>query len=266
MRIELNNRVALVIGASRGVGRAIALNFAEAGADVIVCGRDKERLAPIVQEVRKFGRNAYPYALDATKKNELHALFSKIVAPLGRLDILVNNLGSVEKFAGFFDLSEEDWMQSFRINVLAMVNASLEAIPWLKKSDQARIINIASLAARQIGKFLPHHAAAKAAMLVASKQLANILGKDNILVNAICPGTLHGEPWERGVKNLSAHLHLTMEEAAIKMEEDERAKTALGRVGAPQDVAHLAAFLASNYANWITGASYTIDGGASRSI
>jgi 3-oxoacyl-[acyl-carrier protein] reductase len=157
-------------------------------------------------------------------------------------------------------------MQSFRINVLAMVNASLEAIPWLKKSDQARIINIASLAARQIGKFLPHHAATKAAMLVASKQLANILGKDNILVNAICPGTLHGEPWERGVKNLSEHLHITMEEAAIKMEEDERAKTALGRVGAPQDVARLATFLASNYANWITGASYTIDGGASRSV
>ena len=266
MAYNFKNRLALITGSSSGIGKAIASTLASQGADIIICGRQAKFLEAAQREIEKLGTKVYSYSLDATKPQEVRGLFEKVVRKIGRLDILVNNVGRAEPFGGFFDLSDEDWKSAYDLNFMSMVYFSREAIPWLKSSGNGRIINIATLPARQPGFFNPHYSAAKAAMLNLNKHLANILAKDNILVNAICPSTLKGGGWDRNVSDRARRDKLSLKDAEALMEAEEKKKSPLGRLGKPNDIAELTAFLSSDQANFITGTCIDVDGGTVRSI
>ncbi len=257
MEKELAGRTAIITGGSRGIGKAIATALAQNGAYVIICGRNQETLQKTALALRCGYRIA-----DVTKPDQIEKMFSL----LPKLDILVNNVGGVEKFGNFFDLTDGDWLDAFNLNLMSMVRFCRGAIPLLKKSLSPRVINISSLVARQPGRFNPHYGAAKASMLYLNKYLATELAKDGILVNAICPGTLKGGGWEKNVEDRAKRMNLTLGEAEEIMEGEERAKVPLRRMGTPEDIAELVAFLASDRANFITGMVFNVDGGVRRSV
>lgn len=266
MDFALKDKIALITGSSGGLGKAIALSLAQERVSVIICGRNDKNLKKTESEINKLGVKVYKYSLEATNSKEVKKLFSKIVAKIGRLDILVNNIGGVEKFGSFFDLFDDDWRKAFELNFMTMVYFTREAMPWLKKSDCGRIINISSVPARQPGLFNPHYSASKAAVLNLSKYLSNILAKDNVLVNTVCPGTLAGGAWKRNITDRSRRLNISLKNTEGLMRRDEQNKVPLGRIATLEEVANIVTFLASEKASFITGTCIDIDGGVVKSI
>lgn len=264
--MSLKNLRALVTGSSHGIGLEIARAFAVAGAEVILCGRNPGSLEEAKKSLRGLTGKVEAVQVDATDAKSVKSLFETIVKKGNRLDILVNNVGGARPFGGFFDLTDEDWRGSFDFNFMSMVYFAREAIPFLRASRQASILNISSVPAHQPGRFNPHYSAAKAAMVNLSKHLSNLLAPENILVNTLCPGTLDGGGWERNIRDKAERENLDFAAAEAKMREEENKKVPLNRVGTPKDIAAMAVFLASTQARFITGECIHIDGGVTRSI
>jgi len=264
MDLELKDRVALVSGASEGIGRAVAEAFAKEGAQVVLTARRANRLDATVDRITKAGGAALGIAADLTQADEVEALFSQIAESVGRLDVLVNNVGAVVEFAGFEQISENDWLQSFDVNVMTAVRLSRGALPLLRQSDRARILFVGSLGAKQPTGVWPHYNATKAAMVNLSKSLAMQLAKEGINVNAVSPGPIWTESWDREAAQLAGRQGVSLEEAGRMLVQSKEAKVPLGRIGTPSDVAGLCLFLASPYAGWITGANFAVDGGMQR--
>jgi len=263
MDLNLHNRVALITGSTRGLGKEIALTLAQEGADILINGRDLDLVYSTSEEIRnRFNVKVYPFCCDVTDKESVKDYFSSI----DRLDILVNSAGNIEKFGDFLDLDDEDWTQALDLTFLSMIRCSRGAYPCLRKSDQARIINIGSLPAHQPGFKNPHYAAAKAAMATSSKQLALRWAKDNILVNTVCPSSMDGGGWYKNILLRAQRDDISATEAEELMRAEESAKSPLGRMGTLQDTANLVAFLASNKASFITGQCIDVDGCTTRSV
>lgn len=271
MDLELRDKVVLITGSSHGLGRAIAEAFASEGSRIIINGRNKnpDHLRQISLEIKdKYSVPVYICPANATNKKEVVDFFKSrvMIEDIGKLDILVNNVGNIEKFGLLPDLEEEDWFRAFDITFMSMVRFSLAAYPWLKKSGHGRIINIGSIPSHQPGKANPHYAAAKGALLPVSKMMANDFAKDNILVNVVCPSTLHGGGWNENVRRKAKKDKLSTEEAENEMLKEESAKSPLGRLGTLKEVADQVVFLASNRTGFTTGQCINIDGGITRSI
>jgi 3-oxoacyl-[acyl-carrier protein] reductase len=266
MQKELEGKIALVTGSSRGIGKAIALVLAREGADVVLCASSQDELNSAKTEVETFGGTVYARAYDARSESDVAALFTEVVAPLGRLDILVNNVGGVHDHATFEDLDVVKWRDAWELNFLTAVIATRTALPWLRKSSSARIVNIASSAAKQPGGFNPHYGSAKTALVGLSKALANTYASENILVNTVCPTTVNGGMWDAHIKDKSERMKVSVEEATKLMEKEVIGKTPLGKMVTPTDVAELVAFLASDRAKSITGICIQVDGGMIKSI
>lgn len=272
MDLKLAGKFALVTGSTRGLGKAIAMALAEEGADLVINGRWSKTVGDTAHEIeREFGHNiqAHQCVCDATDSQKIKEFFREKMPLFGdKLDILVNNVGNIEKFGKFEDLNEEDWQRSFNLTYMSAVRFIYASLPHLKKSDQARIINISSLSGHQpsfIG-LNPHYGMAKAGMLNLTKNLANDFGRYGITVNTICPGTLAGGGWEQNIKNRAERENLTAEEAEKIMRQEESRKSPLGKMGALKDVADLVVFLSSSKASFLTGHCYNIDGGITRSV
>ncbi|MBI2596273.1 SDR family oxidoreductase [Candidatus Daviesbacteria bacterium] len=263
---NLKGRVALVTGSSTGLGKTIALMLAQKGADVVLCARNLNRLKKTADEIQKRGVKVYFYQVDGKKLPTVKKLFKALGKEVGQLDILVNNLGGVEKFGSFLDLSPKNYFDSFELNFMSMVYFTKAALPYLQKSKSPRIINISTVPARQPGKFNPHYSASKAASLNLSKHLSNLFAVDGILVNSVCPSSLTGQDWRERVQKRAAELKVAIKEAAGIMEKEEKSKVPLNTLGQEEDVANAVAFLASDDAKFITGACIGIDGGTLRSI
>lgn len=262
MIISLKGQTALVTGGSHGIGLSIADALAKTGARVIICGRNSKRLLRAQSTLLENGLHVSVVPCDVTNISEVRGMFSAIKV----LDILVNNAGGAEKFGSFFDLEDKDWHNAWMLNFMSAVNCSREAVPLLQQSTQPRIVNIASVSAHQPGAFNPHYSAAKAALLNLSKHLANILAKNKILVNAICPSTLKGGGWYHNVRDRAAREGINEGRAEMLMLEEENKKSPLGFIGLPRDVAALCVFLASKYAGYITGHCFNVDGGITRAV
>lgn len=266
MNLILKGFTALVSGGSYGIGREIALALAAEGADLIICGRQEGPLEKTKSELEKAGVRVEASCVDATKPESVKACFDSVVRKTGRLDILVNNVGGAEKFGSFFDLTDDDWERAYALNFMSMVYFTREAIPFLRKSRRASVLNVSSVPAHQPGRFNPHYSAAKAAMVNLSKHLSNLLAPENILVNTVCPGTLDGGGWERNLKDKAERLGISFAEAEERMREEENKKVPLNRIGSPKDIAAMVTFLASDQARFITGECINIDGGVTRSV
>lgn len=258
---SLKGRTALISGGSAGLGKAIALELASNGADIIIYSRHIEKLLAARAEIIKHGTNVQVRVVDAMAAGEVSAMLELEI----KLDILINNVGGALKFGDFDSLSVQEWRDTMNLNFLSMVFFSRSAMPLLKKSPCGRIINISSLPAHQPGRFNPHYSAAKAAMLNLNKHLSSTLAEFNILVNAVCPGTMQGGAWADNVKHLAERTGCDLVEAEKEMIQTESKKSPLGRIAQLSDVAALVAFLCSDKAQFITGGCFNVDGGVTKS-
>lgn len=264
----LQDRIALVTGSSSGVGADIARELASQGAEIIVNGRDKQKVCNMQKELEQIYKiKTYSCIADGTNDNDVNSAITKIFPnQLDHLDILVNNVGGLEKFGGFFDLTDEDWIRSLELNFLSTVRFCRYTVPWLQKSTSPRIVNISSLNTRQVGNFNPHYGCAKVAMEYLAKYLARQLAPFQILINTVGTSTLDGGEWEQNIKDRAKRNNQNIEEAEKIMRKEEEAKSPLKKMGSPKSIAKLVAFLASEENCFISGASITHDGATTRTL
>lgn len=254
-------RVALVTGGSKGIGRAIAQALVRDDIDTVICGRSQLALEKAQAEMASGRTRLEIVTGDLAQEDSARSIVATIKERFGKLDILVNNAGGAPSYGDFFEVSNKVWRETFDLNVMSLVTMTREALPLLKASRSGRIVNIASLVGAQPGVGNPHYAAAKAAVLNLSKSLSNILAPSGILVNAVCPGPVHSEAWDRNVQFVADKCSIPVKDAHVRMEMEESLKIPLGRVGEGEDVAELVSFLASEKCTWMTGACLFIDGG-----
>lgn len=271
MDLELKGKTALITGSSDGIGAEIALRLSLEGTDVIIHGKDPKKVKKMCEKIR--GVNAkphkncpYEFVANVIKPEQINHYFETKMPEIGRLDILVNNLGGIAGIKKFEEISDEEWYDTITFNLITPVRFTRLALPYLKKSSQARIINLGSVSSFQPGINSPHYLAAKAGLVNLSKSLSNSLAQYNILVNAVCPNTVMGGAWHRDVKNISNNTGLSLEQAAQQLENDVKTKVPLGRVGTMEEIANTVIFLASKSASFINGECIFVDGGTKRSI
>lgn len=251
MDLGLKDRVAVVTGASYGLGEAMAQRLAKEGAHVVICARGEEQLARTAQAL---GPQALAVRADASKAADIQTLFDTTVQQFGKLDILVNNAGWYHLSQGL-GLSDEEWQDNLDINLFSVIRCSRLAVPLMQKQKWGRIVNIASIFGKQPNAGLIDYNTTKAAIISLSKTLADELAKDNILVNAVCPGPTRTPLWDGLAKTLNP------DDPDGMMNDFATAHIPLGRFGRPEEIADLVAFLCSERAGFITGAAYDIDGG-----
>jgi 3-oxoacyl-[acyl-carrier protein] reductase len=264
MNLGLKGKVALVTGSSSGIGRAIAICLAEEGANIIVTGRDKARVASVASEVKARGVEVLTVLVDLTVAEEVKKMVVTAIDKFGRIDILVNDAGT-SLIRDPLTLPDDEFRYEMELMLFAVVRTCTEVIPYMRKAGWGRIINISSIYGKQPGGLVDYDAI-KAAVNMVTKDLAIYLAKDNILVNAICPGPIRTPLWEApggGGDQLGKALGMSGRKA---MEWVAKQHIPLGHFGLPEDIAYLAAFLASDKAKFITGQAINVDGGMVKAI
>ncbi|BCM92458.1 3-oxoacyl-[acyl-carrier-protein] reductase FabG [Abditibacteriota bacterium] len=243
---SLEGKRALVTGASRGIGRAIAVALATAGADIALHFHQNEEAAREVQsEIEGLGRRALLVQADARDFNAYSAIWDEAEKTLGPLDILVNNAGGLShSFLGL--LGEKSWDETFDLNLKSAFALSKKAARAFSRRKSGRIINISSQAAQSGEVMAAHYSAAKAGLLGLTKASARELASYGVTCNAICPGFIDTD--------LTASTEATRREKQIAL-------VPLGRFGKPSEVAALALYLASEEAAYVTGQIFAVDGG-----
>jgi NAD(P)-dependent dehydrogenase (short-subunit alcohol dehydrogenase family) len=248
--MRLNNKVAIVTGAARGIGFAIASRFAAEGAKVVIIDLT-ETLSEAVNKIKSQGGVAFGFQGDVTSKQRVGEIVSQVLKELGTIDILVNNAG-IHLGKAFWEEPIEFYERQFKVNVLGTVVPSQAVVPHMMKKKKGKIINIASKAA-VVGE--PGHAAysaSKGAVLSLTRAMAIELAPYGINVNAICPG-----PTETTML-IGFLSSLTKDQV-----EEIRKSIPLGRFGKPEDIAGAALYLASDDSDWCTGQGISVDGGLS---
>lgn len=263
MDLGLKGRRAFVTGASRGIGSAIARALAAEGVHVALMSRDVTRCEALASSLAQDhpAVRTVVCALDMQQPETIEAAVSRAGNALGGCDVLINCAGGATR-GRLQDIPDDAWQVNFNVKPLGLVRVTRAALPYLRQSDQARIINISGTRGREPGPFSVMSSPINLATLGVTKALANELGPEGITVNAINPGSTDTGRWtelvtmtahERGLSPEDAEKHLTRE-------------VPLGRVVMPEDVANLAVFLASSRSGMITGVAVNVDGGRSRSM
>ena len=262
MDLELNGKVAIVGGASKGLGRACAQVLAAEGAKVALCSRSQKDLDKAAQEIRDTtGSEVLAFAGDLDRHETVRDLIAASVERFGRLDILVNNSGG-PPLARAHNATEEQWATAVQRSLLFFARMSREAVPHLKTSGGGRIINILASTVYQPIPNLALSGATRMGVVAFAKSLADEVGRDGILVNNVCPGSILTERMLSNVTARAKELGIPVEDA-LKQRATE---AAVGRIGEPNEMAYLVAFLASSRSSYITGTTMLVDGGLVRSV
>ena len=244
---RLDGRVALVTGATQGLGQGYAIALAEAGADI--AGLDRSNVAETGQAIAALGRRFMPIQCDLREASvdDLNKIISRVAAELGRLDILVNNAGIIRR-APALEFSEKDWDDVLQINLKATFFLSQAAGKVMAKQGSGKIINVASMLSFQGGIIVPSYTAAKSAVAGVTRALANEWAKHNINVNAIAPGYMATD------NTAPLRADPTRSQAILD-------RIPAGRWGTPDDLKGIVVFLASAASDYMTGAIVPVDGG-----
>ncbi len=246
MAFDFTGRRVVVTGASRGIGRAIAAGFAAAGAQVSICARGAAALEQARSELALHGGTVHAGVCDLADAEAIARYVAAAAAALGGIDVLVNNASGM----GMGD-DEAAWAAGWAVDVMAMVRASHAALPLLQAATGASIINVSSISAHRPSTRSPAYAAVKAAIVHYTGSQAAMLARQGIRVNCIAPGSVDftGSVWDQRRLAGDALYERTLKSIPF------------GRMGAPDDIADVALFLASPMARWVTGQTIAVDGG-----
>ena len=246
--MRLLSKVAIVTGGAAGIGKGIALRLAEEGADIVIADIDEATARETAAQIEAIGRRALAVRVDVSRKDDVEAMVAR-ASEFGRIDILVNNAG-VEYITPLFDVGEAEWDRILDINLKGTF-LCCQAVAKAMSEDKrgGKIVNVGSTAGVRSIRREPHYSASKAGVHALTTQLALELALYGINVNAVAPGVVRN--------GLSTRHSLANEERAEKLQRD----IPLGRFGTPRDIGHAVAFLASDDADYITGAVLVVDGG-----
>jgi len=267
----LEGKVAVVTGASRGIGRADALALAEAGADVVITDiliesdedskKEAQKLGPLSQvmqstkvvyaektakEIQEMGRRSFAIKMDVTNREQVKEVFQKVYEEFGRIDILINNAGTLDHVSQFEKQRDDFWERDLNVNLTGAYNCSKAVWPYMKEQGWGRIINMASVAGTLGGFGQASYSTTKAGILGFTKSLALEGARYGITVNAIVPGIINTEAFKM---------------TNPKMNERMVNRTAFKRPGEPEDIANAIVFLCSDKAKYITGIGLNVSGG-----
>ena len=245
MTKPLENKIALVTGAARGIGQAIALQLAADGADLALCDVKAEWLDDTAAKVKALGRRAEAYAMDVANGVAVGEAVAQILAAFGRIDVLVNNAG-ITRDTLLIRMTEEDWDAVLDVNLKGAFLVTKAVVKSMMKQRSGAIVNIASVVGIMGNAGQANYTASKAGLIALTKTTAKELGSRNVRVNAVAPGFIHTAMTDK--------LAEPVKEAMLKM-------VPLGRWGEPEDVAKAVAFLASDAAAYVNGQTLAVCGG-----
>ncbi|MGE0387251.1 MAG: SDR family NAD(P)-dependent oxidoreductase [Gammaproteobacteria bacterium] len=266
MDLGLTGKVAIVTGASQGIGRGIAVALAREGARVVIGARSADLLDEVVREICAAGGDAHAVVCDVMRAEDIERLVAEAVARWGGVQILVNNAGGMLKQAGFDNLDDADWEASFRYNVLSAVRTVRACLPHMRARGWGRIINICSENSVQPDRIFPDYGATKAALLNLTKSLSKGLAADGILVNAVSPGLVATPMVVKGLTESARMRGISYAEAEALYLKKIKPNQVFGRSGTAEEVAAVVCFLASEAASYVTGSDYRVDGGSVASM
>jgi NAD(P)-dependent dehydrogenase (short-subunit alcohol dehydrogenase family) len=245
---SLTDKVAIVTGASRGIGEAIARAMADAGAQVVLVSRKQEGLEPVAASIHEGGGQAVAVACHTGQPDSIAALFDRVQREFGRVDVLVNNAATNPYYGPLLDIDEGAYDKTFEVNVKGYFLMSQRAARMMVDQERGSIINVASIAGISPPPFQGVYAMTKAAVINMTKGFAKELAGANVRVNAICPGVIETKFASLLINTPEIYEHFV-------------ARTPMGRHGQPSEIAGMAVYLASEASSYTTGAVLTVDGG-----
>lgn len=257
MNLGITGRVAIVTGASKGIGLATSLALADEGVSVVMAARDSTDLAIAAQQVVQSGGVVRPVPCDVMDRDSAVLLQQSALDAFGRIDIIVNNAGGGGSSLAEFD--EDEWLALYTLNVTSVMRLTMACMQNMRDQRWGRIVNVGSTMSRACDPRFGPYGAAKAAVLHVSRNLAQAFSKDNVLTNCVLPGLTR----THGVVARMAELASTTRRTEAQIEDRmmDRQPIAIGRLGEPAEVASVIVFLCSERSSWTTGAEVLVDGG-----
>ena len=244
--MDLTGKKAIVTGAGQGIGKAIALRLANAGADIAILDSNLSSAEEVAEEIAALGRQAIPIPTDVSYADDVNASVDKVVTEFGRVDILVNNAGIAGRTLPLTDLDESDWDSVIGVNLTGVFLCCKAVISPMIEQDYGRIVNIASIAGKEGNPTLIPYSVSKAGVICLTKALAKEVTDYNIRVNAVSPAVIE-TPIMEGMAQSTIDYMIN--------------KIPLGRIGKPEEVAAVVNFLASDEVSFVTGQCYDVSGG-----
>ncbi len=261
--MNFNQKIALVTGSSKGLGKVIAKELAKRGCHVLLCSRPSEALSNTADEIIRSGGRCDVLAADLTKAEEVKKIQEETAARFGRLDILVNNLGGMKKLMPFDQISDQEWLEMFELNFFANMRITRAFLPMMQQQKWGRVINISSEVAVQPEPIAQHYCAAKAAVNNLTKSLSLAYGNQGILINAVSPAFIMTAEIEQLILKMAEKNQTSFEDTVANLlKHQSRSKHSMPRPAKPEEVAALVVFLASDLASYINGSNFRVDGGS----
>jgi len=264
MELGLKNRVAIVCASSQGLGKAAAAAFAREGAHVVICARDRKKLALAAKEIQTSspsGVQVLAITADLTKPAHIRRLTQSALRKFRRIDILVTNAGG-PPVATFPDLADKQWQRGIELNLFSTIRLIREVLPQMRKQQWGRIVNITSFTAKQPADDLVISSTVRPGILGLTKVLANQYTREGILVNSVTPGFIMTARQKELGEARGKKLGISQEEYLAGVAKGVPA----GRLGSPEELADVIVFLCSERASYVSGATITVDGGLMKGI
>ena len=258
MDLGIKGKAAVVTGASRGIGRETARQFLEEGVRVVICGRNAETLERTRAELaQQTGGEIHAVVADMTKPADIARLIETATQKLGGIDILINNAGQM--YSGRFAvMTDEGLKEQLETKLFGFLRAIRLVYPQMKAKRWGRIVNLIGGAGKEPDPYMFGSGITNSGLLNITKSLSTEFGEDNVLVNAVCPGWVATNLWQRNAQGLQEELGVKSEDEARRL---AARKNSLGRFGKPEELANAIVFLCSERASYITGVSLNLDGG-----
>ncbi|MFC1904746.1 SDR family NAD(P)-dependent oxidoreductase [Chloroflexota bacterium] len=259
--MELKGKVGIIIGGAGGIGRATSLRLAKEGCQVVVASRDYDKVKAVAQEVEDSGNTALGIEVDVTSLESVKQLVKSTIDKFGTIHILVNSMAS-PIFGSFLELPDESWQEVLAVKYLGSVRSMREVLPYMIRQKYGRVVNVSGSAGKEPTPVHLPGGSMNAAINQFTKGLAREMGKHNIRINAVSPSLTATERAIQLAKIRAAERQIDIQ----TLREEDAKEVPLGRMGEPEEIAEVIAFLVSDRSSYINGACIMVDGGRTRSV